>query len=658
VSTLNRTTIAVFLLLFSFAGRTCAAPPAIALQETTSPPTMDGTLEDVCWQGLPEYTGFTDTVTSQPAKKQTFVRVCRDKENIYLAFRAIDPTPGKLSATQKKRNSSLFWKDDFVYVAFDSTHSHRDYSGFRVNPIGTQAEELEGGSANKIEWRGDWKAAAKVVEDGYNVEMAIPFSILKYDKNQDTFGICFERYFPLENAWTSWPDMGGRWDRTRFADWKDVNPPWVRPRPVFMSYMTSSSGGGESHHQMGVDIKHPFSTDMLGLLSIKPDFGTIEQNVETVDFSYTERSYGDKRPFFQDWNLPLPGSLFYSRRVPEFDIGTRFVGRQGANAFGVMNARKSGSLSDSLMTYIHNFGERSHITAAVADHQTPGRRNTVQFYMGNLGIRKGRRTHDLGVGYFMSDTSDSESGQFRDIHYDTYAGSGKLGGSVYYGHVDPGYSPELGFMPDTNMHGGHVDLDWYKDYRDRKLQGMEFWTSRNRYQRLDGSPFIDESKGGGYFGFKGGYGFSMDYVQSTREDFHDNARGISTYWHEHSPNTPGSIGYSWGRKANGTYSSLYANQQMRFSEDFVMNVMLEREKIGVTSPFAGLRRQVVTTLNYDITPEKSVLGRIVQRPGMTNVFFSYRQQVRRGTDVYIIYGDPNAEESTGRISLKLVQPLF
>ncbi|MDO8587365.1 MAG: sugar-binding protein [Armatimonadota bacterium] len=537
------------VLLLCFWSAASAAPPVMTVPEASSPPTLDGALDDACWRGLPEYTNFTDTThPGRIVSPQTTVKICRDQQNIYVSFHALHPAPAKIAATQKKRNSELFYKDDFVYFAVDSTHSHRGYSGFMVNSIGTQAESLEGGAANKIEWRGDWRAAAKVVADGYNVEMAVPFFLLKYDKKQEIFGICFERFLPAEQLWSSWPDMEGRWDRTRFADWQGVNPPWERPKPVFMSYMTSSVGSGPSHHQFGMDIKHPFSTDMLGLLSLKPDFGTIEQAVETVDFSYTERSYSDKRPFFQDWTLPLPLSLFYSRQVPDFDVGARLVGKRGANSFGFMNARKPGSLSDSLVTFIHNMGNRSHITAALTDHETPGHRNAVGFLMGNLGWAKGPRTHDLGGAILASSTTGSDRGQLRDIHYGTYSGSGRLGGTIYYGHIDAAYNPELGFLPDRNMHGGNIDLDWYKDYRNRKLQAIEIWSSANRWQRLDGSPFVGDFRGGVYTAFTGGYGFSFRSTRSTREQFHDSFRKLGTYWHDTSADTPRLDGVFLGSK--------------------------------------------------------------------------------------------------------------
>ena len=561
-------------------------------------------------------------------------------------------------AYEKKRNSSILYKDDYVMVWIDSTHQRRNYSQFKVNALGTQWESLEGGSANKIEWRGDWRAAAKVVEDGFNVEMAIPFSLLKYNRNQDTFGICLMRSFPIENISVTWPDMDGRFDSVRFADWNDVNPPWERPKPVFMGYLTSSGGAGSNQSQIGVDIKHPFSVDTLGLLSINPDFGTIDQGVETVDFSYTERGLADNRPFFQDWSMALPGCIFYSRRVPDFDLGARMAGRRGPHSFGLMNARGPGALNDTALSYVRAFGDLSYVTAALTDHRTPGHRNTVGAFIGHLGWANGVRKHDLGCAVLASGTTGLQSGQLRDMGYSTSGGSGRLGGNIYYGRVDATYNPELGILSDTDTRGGSISLDWFKDYRNSKLMSLKLHSNVSRFKRLDGSPFTDGLSFGLHTAFVGAYGFSFHSTLATREEFDDAYNRLEAFWHEISPNTPGSMGYSWGRKANGRYSSMTLKQQFRFAEDLVLSVLVERERIGKPSPYAGIRRQVVTTMNYDLTPEKSVGGRIVRRLGKQNIYLSYRQQVRRGMDVYIIYGDPNAEESIGRLSLKLVRPLF
>ena len=69
------------------------------------------------------------------------------------------------------------------------------------------------------------------------------------------------------------------------------------------------------------------------------DFPPEEEEVETIDFSYFERAYSDKRPFFQEGKgiFEIGGviSPFYSRRIEAIDAGVKLYGRKGRNSFGV-----------------------------------------------------------------------------------------------------------------------------------------------------------------------------------------------------------------------------------------------------------------------------------------------------------------------------------
>jgi len=197
------------LLLAAAASISAAAlpvPVTVEARFVTQPPKLDGVLDDECWQGLPDWTGFFDAQTRQPAPLQTVARTCYDKEDVYVAFHAANLVPGTIRAAETKRNGKLEG-DDTVAVRIDSMHQHRYWSMFVVSAIGTQAEYLERSSSTNIGYKGDWQAAAKIVEDGYNVEMAIPFSLLVYGNRQDTFGICFVRYLAAEQI------AGPEWDQ-------------------------------------------------------------------------------------------------------------------------------------------------------------------------------------------------------------------------------------------------------------------------------------------------------------------------------------------------------------------------------------------------------------------------------------------------------------
>jgi len=60
--------------------------------------------------------------------------------------------------------------------------------------------KIPGGAAPKIEWRGDWKAATKATNKGWQAEMAISFRILRVPRGQKRFGIRFDRYLPQPRA--------------------------------------------------------------------------------------------------------------------------------------------------------------------------------------------------------------------------------------------------------------------------------------------------------------------------------------------------------------------------------------------------------------------------------------------------------------------------
>jgi hypothetical protein len=664
------------------------APPQIAVKEVTEAPKLDGLLNDACWQGLPQYTDFFDERSKEPARMKTSVMLCRDKEFIYVAYHAFYPDPKKIPAHEKKRNGRTS-ADDSVWINIDSSHQHRDWSCFAVNSIGTQFDWIEGGSISKIQWRGDWRAAAKVVDDGYNVEMAIPFALLKHKKGQDTFGLCFERWLPKEKSWVSWPNLNGEWDGHAFADWTEVHAPYIAPRPSALSYVIAETGSGDHHARGGVDVKYPFAPNRLGQLSIKPDFGTIEQDVESVDFSYTERLLSDYRPFFREWDLGAPPPMFYSRRIEDFDIGGKVVSRGGAHNFELLNTRSGGSESDSVVRYQHPIGSRSDMSYGLADHSIPGHTNVVQYLDEWYGWKKGDRNHRIGGGNYFSQTTGLPNGWNNDFQYSTWGKNGSLGGNIRWARVESDFNGELGLTPEKDQQGWGWGPSWYKTYQNRKLRGMGFDLNTVSWNHLDGSHMRKEYGFGGSANYMAGYGYWARYWKSNRNNtddakeffpsYFDNDIGLGGNWNSNVPDTDGGISIQFGERAGGKHTLYLVSQRFKLRDGLVLSVSNEWSKIADPSPYAGIGRQFIGTLNYDLTSEKSIGARLVQgrslpgdpihRPGRIvlpsdtpghrrNLYFIYRQQVRRGMDMYVIYGDPNAAESIGRITVKLVEPIF
>ena len=68
--------------------------------------------------------------------------------------------------------------------------------------------------------------------------------------------------------------------------------------------------------------------------------------------------------------------------------------------------------------------------------------------------------------------------------------------------------------------------------------------------------------------------------------------------------------------------------------------------------------QTILSANYDITPERGYGARLAVRKGKPNFYCSYRRRAARGTDVYLIIGDPNADRTKARVAVKLVKAVW
>lgn len=650
--------LSAVILVLGMTGAAPAAPPVIEAAEAGAPPVIDGVLDDPCWQSLPEITSFVDPRARQLSKRQVRVRLCYDERGIYVAFHALHPDPSRIRSFEKKRNGSRIYMDDSVFIGIDSTHAHRANSGFRVNAIGTQYEEIEGGAPTNLTWRGDWRAAAKKTEDGYAVEIAIPFSLLKYNRQQDTFGIVLGRYMPEEDIEVQWPDLDGTWDIARNADWKGLKLPWIKPKPVVLAYAAGGSGDdSEDRVRSGFDIKYPFANDSLGLLSYKPDFSSIEQDVETVDFSYTERRLSDRRPFFQEWNLGTSTTLFYSRRVPDFDAGTRIISRSGSNVYGVMNATTPGSRSDTLLRYQKEIGNRSNFRFGLTDHWVPGHRNQVSYFASSKGWSTGSRTHEASASIYMSSTTGAPGGTMKHARYNTQGDYNDLQFWVDYGQTDDNFNPELGHCPDVGYRGGYVQVRKPWAFTGGNLRSASVTMYAEKEDRLNGDPFTKDYYIGGNIGYVDGHGFSAYVDKYTREPYDDLAHGVSAWWNDNRPDMNGGASVRWGRTAGGRSFYYSLSQAFKIARDLAIALSYEQSRIDAPSFYAGTGRLLIGTVNYDLTSEQSIGARFVHRNGSSNMYGMLRRQVRRGVDAYLIYGDPNAESTKGGLSFKFVYPI-
>lgn len=334
------------------------------------PPVIDGVLDDEVWR---EATVLKDFYQIDPGdniapSKPTEVLVGHDSTSLYIAFRAQEET-GKVRATVAKRDS--IFDDDYVGMFLDTFNDRRRAYALFFNPLGVQADGI------LTENRGEdysidivMQSKGAVSENGYTVEIAIPFKSLRYEAGKDKkWGAhFFRRIKRLNNELDSWMpisrDRSGTLNQTGHITGlegiavertlelipsftlsqttdrvRTISPAAVAANPTLID------PGRLLMRPANVD---PGLTMKLGVtptvtldLAINPDFAQVEadQPVITANQRFPI-FFEEKRPFFFEGIdiFQTPIQALHTRAIVDPDYAVKLTGKRGRNSFGILLA--------------------------------------------------------------------------------------------------------------------------------------------------------------------------------------------------------------------------------------------------------------------------------------------------------------------------------
>jgi hypothetical protein len=158
--------------------------------------TIDGSLDEANWRNASAAGGYLtqiDPSEGSPSPERTELRVLYDDDAIYIGARMYDST-GDVRKRLGRRDQ--FSQDsDWFDVMLDSYHDHVNAYQFSVNPAGVKRDQVISGTGRfDSSWNAVWDAAAAIDDEGWSVEMRIPFSQLRFSSaDMQTWGIQFQR---------------------------------------------------------------------------------------------------------------------------------------------------------------------------------------------------------------------------------------------------------------------------------------------------------------------------------------------------------------------------------------------------------------------------------------------------------------------------------
>jgi hypothetical protein len=621
----------------------------------SAPPVIDGDLSDPIWtQAKKIDTPWYRSDEGVKAKDRTVVWIGCDDLALYVAFYAYGD-PSKLTADVVRRDADL-GNDDWVAVDLDPYMDRRSIYWFDVTPRGTQFDKIPGGSASKIEWKGDWQAAARIVGDGWTAEIAIPFAILGYRPNATQFGINLLRYSSAALELSMWADVGPVGDYSRMGVIGGLHlPEQPRPEPTLMAYILAQAERDEDLAvHSGIDGRYQPSASVTGLLSVNPDFSNVEQSVDTIDFSYSRRQLADSRPFFAEGGTYFDFgnyryTLFDSREaIGAVDAGAKYIGRCGPWTAALLDAWSHARRNDFVGVVRHDFSQVSKIEMFASRVTGEGPANDV--WGGEA--RAGSPGWQVSFEYAESALWDPA----REITYgwraETEVESRHWAGSLSITDVQPGFGPRDGYVPDDDIKGPGGYIEWHNDQATgRTKESTFFFDWADLYDHQGGLNFNERTVGGDVE-FRRDLECGAYHSWGDRPPYSDWYNTIYAAVGTREVGRGVTVLYRWGDRAGGEYAFWRGIAGFRPRPGLYLSISHE-----VLDHAGDQGRQTIATFTYEISSERSISGRWIGRAGESNLSLAYRQAVRRGTDVYIIYGDPNAEKTTRRLTLKLLIPL-
>jgi hypothetical protein len=626
------------------------------------PPVIDGRLDDACWEQATHVDGFWRERIDAPEHERTEAWLCYDSRAIYVAFRCHDSRPSEIRYDQKKRQGSLY-RDDQVQFWLDVENKSQNFYSFRVNPAGTQEDRVPGGASEKIEWRGDWRAAAAIDEGGWTAEMAIPFSILRYPDGQDCFRFNFARKLAREDDRSLWPACFAKiFDTQNCARWAGIETPPVRFRYVLMPYALSVLSAEEEEREpltAGLDAKGVFPNGVVALGTANPDFSNIEDVVETIDFTYTERWLPEYRPFFQEGSDYFPWfNLFYSRRVEDFDLGAKAFGTVGAERFGVLNAYRRGGENHFVTSYQHHFGTTGGLGFNAVDRRVPGEPNNLAYSVFGSWDWPGEDIDryvwaDLFGSRTQGDGGDDtmttyEIGERRRQGLDWHAGVEQIG---------PEFRADDGLVFETGLRNTYYRLGYDISYDDSNVQERQYGLRYNHGHSQEGPRRRLSADYG--VNWRAGTALWVGGQTGERDGLDSDESYIVFAWNEDDMYRSGALQWVWGEHYNEGYRFASISQAFRLAPRWSLRVELERvtaaslDDEGNVVPAETASLGILQT-TYDIGDGKTASARVVRHGTDTNAYAAYRQRLRRGMDLLVVVGDPNAKSWVNRLAIKAI----
>lgn len=322
-------------------------PGPIEIRRAAGPIVVDGDLSDAGWEGASKLETWFETKPGDnlPPPMANVAYLAYDDTYFYAGFFFEDENPSSIRATIADRDN-MPNSTDYGGVIVDPRGDGKVAQMFLANPRGIQYDAISSDAAGEDSSPDFfWESAGKVGENGWSLEIRIPFSSLRYENaNPEMWRILLYRNRPREYRYQYFTSVLPRDSSCFICNSRPLvglaNLPsgshYVLAPYVAANQMQRREGAlgsrlrsDDANIEVGLDAKWIPNPNLVIDATLNPDFSQIEADAPQIaDNERFALFFAEKRPFFLE-NVDLfstPLQAIYTRTFTSPRFGLRATG--------------------------------------------------------------------------------------------------------------------------------------------------------------------------------------------------------------------------------------------------------------------------------------------------------------------------------------------
>ena len=375
-STMSNKLILYFLVAFPLGLSSYLQAQDLTIKRASSEIILDGIMNEEAWKQADVADRFNQyfPYDTSLANAQTEVRMTYDDDYVYVIAVMHNLGPREYITPSLRRDFRGRGYDGFT-VVLDTYKDRTNAFVFGVNPYGVQREGLitnggnttrrgqassGGNSSFSLTWDNKWQAEAKIYDNYWVAEIAIPFRTVRFNDNADSWFVNFYRIdseYSERSTWAPVPrnlslinlsfNKELKWDQAPANPGRNIS---LIPYTAFKTAKNfEDNSSTDTELTVGGDAKVALTSALNLDLTINPDFSQVEADQQVTNLDRFEIFFPEQRQFFLE-NADLFASFgsdnarpFFSRRIGITRDSTTGTNIQNPLYLG---ARVSGNLNN------------------------------------------------------------------------------------------------------------------------------------------------------------------------------------------------------------------------------------------------------------------------------------------------------------------------